>query len=103
MDVSNLLESEWLGVQFVKDSQSKTGVILTPGVEALSKDQQYKNLEVLIEIDGKKKKWKVNKNSLKNLASAWGKDSALYVGHIVKFSIVPLQGGKEGIVGTPHS
>ena len=59
MDVTKLLESEFLGVQYVKDSPSKVGIILSQGALADSKDGQYQNLQVLIEIDGKKKNWKM--------------------------------------------
>lgn len=95
-----MLESEYLSVQFVKDSPTKKGVILSAGTLENSKDGQYQSLQVLVEIDGKKKKWKLNRTSLKNVSDKLGRESTLWVGSIVNFQIMLIQGGKESIIGT---
>lgn len=102
MDVKNLLESEWLGVQFVKDSPTKKATILSPGVETTSKDGLYKLVELVIVIDGKQKKWKCNKTSLKNLSNSWGTSTEAWIGKTVGFSVQLLQGGREGVIGVPQ-
>lgn len=101
MDVKNLLESEWLGVQFVKDSPSKTGVIINPGVEVASKDGLYMQAEFLVEIDGKRKKWKANKTSMRNLAKKYGTETSGWLGQKIVFMVMPVQSGREGIIANP--
>lgn len=101
MDVTKLLESEFIGVQFIKDSPTKKGIILSAGTQEPSKDGKYMSLQVLIEIDGKRKNWKMNKTSLINLAKAWSSNTDSWVGKQVFFTTMLMQGGKEGIVGQP--
>lgn len=101
VDTSSLTESEFLGAQFVKDSPSKKATVLSAGTIETSKDGQYQQLKILVEIDGKKKFWKLNKTSLKNMQAKWGKDSQFFVGKTVALSTQMMQGGKEGIIGTP--
>jgi hypothetical protein len=99
VDTTNLTESEFLGTQFVKDSVSKRAVILSAGTVEPSKDGSYKQLQLLVEIDGKKKLWKLNKTSLKNLQGKYGKDSQFFVGKTVTFGTTLMPNGKEGVVG----
>lgn len=98
MDVRYLLESDFVSVQTVKDSPTKKAIILSPGTEEQYKDS--KNLKLLVELDGKKKFWKVNKASLKNLVLKFGNESQAYVGAVVLFEI-QIVNGKESVVGTP--
>jgi len=98
MDVRHLLESDFVSVQMIKDSSSKKGIILSPGTEEQFKES--KNLKLLIEIDGKKKFWKVNKTSLKLLVLQFGAESDKYVGIPVDFEI-QIVNGRESVVGKP--
>jgi hypothetical protein len=101
MDVTKLLESEYLSVQIVNESPSKTGVILSAGTEQPSKDGSYKSLQVLIEIDGKNKLWRINRVSLKALSDKFGKQSEAFIGKAVCFSVVKQSNGKDGVLGNP--
>lgn len=102
VNTQELTESEFLGTQFVKDSTTKKAVILNSGTVEPSKDGNYKQLQLLVEIDGRQKKWKLNKISLRALQSKYGNNSELYVGKVVTFSTMLLQGGKEAIIGNPQ-
>jgi hypothetical protein len=99
MDVSNLMESDFLSVDFVKNSLSKRATILSGGTEDTYKDSR--SLKVLIEVDAKQKFWRINKISLRSLADKYGKDSSLWVGKQVAFSVVVTMLGKESIIATP--
>lgn len=101
MDINEFLESEFLTCEYVRTSTTKKATILSSGTKELSQDGKTKKLQLLVEIDGKQKFWKLNKASLKNLKEKFGTDSNLYIGKVVGLSLQTLQGGKEGIVGTP--
>lgn len=98
MDVGPLLESDFVTVQLIKDSPSKKAIILSPGVEDQYKES--KNLKLSVEIDSKRKYWRVSKLSLKNLVLKYGSESQAYVGKVVDFQ-VQLVNGKESVVGVP--
>lgn len=100
MDVTELLESEYLGLEFIKNSPSKVGIILSSGTQEAGKDGKGKNLQVLIEIDGKKKYWKINKGSLRLLVSKYGLNSEGFVAKQISFGS-QIVNGKECILGTP--
>jgi len=100
MDVSSLVESKWLTANDVRTSQSKTLVVISAGVleDAVSiKGEKYKTLILPVEIDNKKKDWKLNRSSLKKFVEKHGKDTGLWVGKPIKVTTILLQGGKEGI------
>lgn len=98
VDVSKLLESEFVTVQFVKDSRNKKGVILSGGQADTFKDKT--GLKVMVEIDGKKKFWKMNKTSLTNFANEYGNESELYIGKRVEFTIGTVN-NQEAVIGKP--
>ena len=101
VDVSELVQSKWLTAQDVKDSNTKTVVIVGVGdvkEETSSKGEKYKALIVPVQIDGKMKDWKLNRSSLKRLLISLGKDTSLWVGQKVLLTTMLMQGGKEGII-----
>jgi len=100
MDVSDLVESKWLTANDVRTSNSKTLVVVSAGVleDAISmKGDKYKTLVLPVELDGKKKDWKLNRSSLKKFVERHGKDTSAWVGKPIKVTTILLQGGKEGI------
>jgi hypothetical protein len=98
MDVSKFLESDYVTVQFVKDSLSKTLVIVSPGAEESFKEKA--GLTLAVQMDGKMKKWKTNKASLTALVAKHGKESSAYVGKTVSLT-VQIVNGKESVIGVP--
>jgi len=100
VNISELLESEYLSVEFVKNSPTKKALIINQGTEKVFDGK--KSLELLVSIDGKQKIWKLNKTSLKNLSTAWGKDSNLWVNKLISFSVLPMQGGREAVIANSN-
>ena len=103
MDVNELVQSKWLTAQDVKESPSKTVVLLTEGnlEEATStKGEKYKALVAQVQLDGSKvKDWRINRTSLKKLVAKFGSnDTKLWIGKPIVLTTMLMQGGREGIV-----
>ena len=101
MDVSELVQSKWLTAQDVKDSQSKTVVIIGAGIqkeEQTKTGEKYFALTLPVQLDAKTKEWKVNRISLKKLVEKMGKETSSWVGQRVVLTTMLMQGGREGIV-----
>jgi hypothetical protein len=99
MDVSELLESEFVSVQLVNDSMNKVATIVSPGV--FDTDEYGKGCKLTVEFNGKQKFYKPNKTSLKNITAKWGVKTETWVGKQVQFNLALLQGGRKGIVAQP--
>jgi len=98
VNVKEAIEGNKLNAEIVKGSLSKRCVIITPGEY---KDSEWGlKLELDIEIDGKKKKWSPNKDTLKNISYAFGEDSAFWVGKVISLSTYVFK-GKETVNGMP--
>ena len=101
MDVTELVQSKWLTAQEIKDSPTKTVVILGSGQqeEVLStKGERYKALVVPVQIDGRTKDWRLNRTSIKKLAEKFGRDTQVWVGKPILLTTLMMQGGREGLV-----
>jgi hypothetical protein len=101
MDVTELVQSKWLTAQQVKDSPSKTVVILGQGLqeEVLStKGEKYKALVLPVQLDGVGKDWRVNRTSLRKLVVLFGIRTESWVGKSVLLTTILMQGGREGII-----
>lgn len=101
MDVTELVQSKWLTAQNVKESQTKTVVIIGQGVQeevVSTKGDKYKALILPIQLDGLTKDWRVNRTSLRKLVEKFGTKTELWVGKSVVLGIVLMQGGKEGLI-----
>ena len=99
MDVSELLESDFVSVQLVQTSPTKKATILNSGVEETG--QYGKGCKLLVDIDGKQKYYKPNKTSLKAIVLKWGTKTELWVGKTLLLNLAMLQGGKLGVVASP--
>ena len=102
VDVSKAMESSYLDVELVRESPTKKCVFLDEG-EYVSKEYQgerYEKLEFLVEIDGKRKKWAPNKDTITNISNAFGKNSQSWIGRVVKLSIGTIK-GRSVVYGMP--
>jgi hypothetical protein len=102
VDVTQAMESSYLNPDIVRGSDTKKCVILDEG-EYISGEYQgkkYVKFELLVEIDGKQKKWSPNKDSVKNISEELGKDSKNWVGKIIKLQ-VGKSNGKDTVNGIP--
>lgn len=98
MDTTQYAESEYVTPELVKSSPSKTAVIVS---EALPDKTDYgEKLTCQVEIDGKQKKWRLNRDSVKNMQQI-GKDSKTWMSHIIRFMVVTTK-GKECVIGVPQ-
>lgn len=103
MDVNELVQSKWLTAQDVKESSTKTIVILSEGnVEdaTSTKGEKYKALVVQVQLEGKLvKDWRVNRTSLKKLKEKFGSsDTKTWIAKPILLTTMLMQGGREGIV-----
>lgn len=98
VEVKSLLEGEYINVEYVRNSPTKKVTILTEGE---MRETDYGNKLVLsVEIDGKTKKWTLNKSTMENLKGPWGTDSKNWVGMNVAVMVTKMQ-GKEMVIGAP--
>lgn len=101
MDVLELVQSKWLTAQNVKESPTKTVVILSQGTQeevVSTKGEKYKALVLQVQLDTVMKDWRVNRTSLRKLVEKLGSKTELWVGQRVLLSTMLMQGGKEGVV-----
>lgn len=103
MDVTDILESEYLNVAQIEKAEKKTGLILNSGeMEENSfnegeatQSQVEKRFTLLIDFNGKTKKYRPNKDSLSNLAQAYGTETTGWAEKPIKFTIVTVNGQKR--------
>lgn len=98
VDVTRATESKYLNSDIVKNSPTKKLVILNGG-EYVEGDYGER-FQLECEIDGKKKIWSPNKDTLLNLMGEFGLYTELWIGKIVKLQTVKLR-GKDAIIGIP--
>jgi len=98
MDVSKFAEGQYINAEIVKNSPTRKLVIVSEGEVV---DTKYgEKLEIEVELDKKKKKWKPNVDSMKNMITAWGKDNKAWIGNVVKLKVLSIQ-GKETVIAEP--
>ena len=102
MDISDEVQSKYLAAADVKNSPTKTIVILDEGkkTEATdSKGQKYISSEFLVSLDALRKIWRPNKTAKKKLAEKFGStDTLVWIGKPIVVTTAFFQGGREGIV-----
>ena len=103
MDITEIVQSKWLTAQDVKESSTKTVVLLGEGncEEVVStKGEKYKALVIPVQLDGvKMKDWRVNRASLKKLREKFNSfDTKSWIGKPIVLTTMLMQGGKEGII-----
>ena len=95
MDATQYGESNWLNADIVKSSKSKKAIILG---DAKSEETDFgAKLTFPIEIDGKKKTYSPNKDSVKNIISALGSETQEWLGKTLSFSVVSVM-GKDSVI-----
>jgi len=99
VDVTEAMEGQYLTVEEVKNSPTKTLVIVGAGEYANTEYGRRFTLDV--NIDGKKKVWRPNRDSVKNLAGTYGRESSLWIGKQAKLTIVNIS-GKETVLAVPE-
>ncbi len=95
------LESKYVTADLVKNSESKK---LVTTDEGKYEDVTYNNetstrLTIPVEVDGKAKIWRPNRDSVKNMSEAHGKDTKEWVGKPTSLRIMTIQ-GKDLVIAT---
>ena len=97
MDTQEFAEDRYVSVMVIRNSPTKTCVVID---EALPEKTDYgHSLVCNVSIDAKIKKWRLNKDSVKNM-QALGANSSVWIGKKVSFTVVSVQ-GKDRIIGSP--
>lgn len=102
VDATNAMEGENLTADMVAKSPTKKLVILGAGKYAATEfdGKTVQKLELPIEIDGKRKLWRPNKDSAASIGLIYGKDTDNWVGKIIILSLSVFK-GKQIVHGMP--
>ena len=100
MDTMQFAEGQYVNAELLKTSPSKK--VYIAGDAKIVEGKFGDRLELPVELDGKPKTWTLNRDQVKTLHQAYGKDSKLWVGKTVKLTPVNL-GGKETLVCEPET
>lgn len=93
------LESKYLTAETVKASPTKKLVVIGQGgYENQNFDGEVsRRLTIPVQIDGKDKFWRPNRDSVTNCKTAWGRDTETWIGKVAKLQVIRIQ-GKDSIV-----
>jgi len=92
------MESEYVNADLVKNSKNKEMVVVDPG--KYEQTDYGEKLTLFVEIDGKKKIWRPNRDSVKNLNRGFGEDTETWIGKPVTLQVVSIA-GKDSVVAAP--
>lgn len=98
VDSTEAMESSFVSVDLVKRSSTKKLVVVDPGVYEVD-DFKNRKLTLGVNIDGKVKKYRPNKETVENL-QVLGKDTNNWVGKIIQLEI-GTRASKEAVIGRP--
>jgi hypothetical protein len=97
MDTTTFSESAFVTPDLVKNSATKIAVVIE---EAKPEKTDYgEQLFCNVQIDGKSKKWRMNRDSVKNMHQI-STDSAKWIGRKVQLMVITSR-GKEQVLGVP--
>jgi len=102
VDTTEAMESIYLTAETVKNSPTKRATIMNEGAyeDATFDGVTRQRLTIKIEIDGREKIYRPNKDSVANLANAYGKDSKDWEGKDILLQTIRIQ-GKDSVLATP--
>lgn len=98
VDLKNYISDDYLSVARVKEAKHDTAVLLDEG--KLETYEGKDSFKVLIDFDGERLYWRVNKTTLKAFVKTWGTNTKNHVGRKVSISIGNVK-GNDAIIGTP--
>ncbi len=99
MDARIFSESDYVSPELVKLSPSKKGVVIgeITSEEVDFKGKKSMKLNIPIEIDGRRKTYRPNKDSIKNIAQICGFETKGWLGKTLAFNIITVL-GKECVL-----
>lgn|SRR3990167_4444763 len=97
MDATQYGESEYVTAELVRASKTKKAVII--GAARSEETDFGTKLRLPIEIDGKKKTYSPNKDSVKNIIGALGAETMGWLGKTLTFNVISVM-GKDSVIAT---
>ncbi len=96
------MESEYITADLVKESKTKVLVVLEGGEyqKVVFDGKESEKLTLPVEIDGARKTWRPNRDSVKNLNRGFGEPTEDWVGKPVSLDVVSIA-GKDSVIATP--
>ena len=98
MDATQYSESDYVTAQMVKDAKNK--IVQITGDAKIEPTDFGEKLELPIEIDNKKKKYRPNKDTIKNMMQSWSKETKSWIGKNLELHTMSIN-GKDSIIGVP--
>jgi hypothetical protein len=98
MDATQFGESDFITTEIVNASKTKKIVIVGDG--KVEETDWGSRMELPVEIDGKKKRYRPNKDTIKNCISLFGADTKGWLGKTISLVVMSIA-GKDSIIGTP--
>lgn len=96
MNLKDYVEGDSVSVEVVRASPTKLAKVVESGAYRIT--QWGEKPCIVVELDSKRKKYYPNKASARNIASAYGLDTTLWIGKYVQLR-VEIKGQQEKVVG----
>lgn len=96
VDSTQASESDFITADIVKQSPTKKLLVLGEG--KYEETDFGERLEIPVEIDGKKKRYRPNKDTVKNLQAKYGKDTKTWLGKVISVQVMSVA-GKDSVIG----
>ena len=96
VNAKKLIESEYINVELIKNSDDKIGLIVSKPTEV--KGDYGKNLEFMVSIDGEVKKFTSYRKSTINLIESYDQETDNWVQKKIRFEIQENTTKKEIVV-----
>lgn len=97
VDATQAAESDFITADIVKASPTKK--ILVIGDGKYEETEFGTKLEIPVEIDSKRKRYRPNKDTVKNLMASLGKDTKQWLGKVIDVQVISIA-GKDSVIGT---
>ena len=98
VDATQAMEGKYVNADLVRESPTKKCIIIDEG--SYEEGDYGAKLHLSVEIDKKIKTWSPNKDSVKNIAEEYGRDTKAWIGKIIKLSVGKIN-GKDTVNGMP--
>jgi hypothetical protein len=99
MDATQYGGSDFITTEIVKASKTKKLVIVGDGK---AEDTDWgSRIEFPVEIDGRRKRYRPNKDTIKNCISLFGADTKGWLGKFIDVRVISVA-GKDSVIGTPQ-
>ena len=99
MNAKGFGESDFITAEIVNASKTKKIVII--GEAKTEQTDWGERLELPVEIEGRKKRYRPNKDTIKNLIRAFGEETKSWLGKTLDLSVMTIA-GKDSIIGSPQ-